>query len=299
MRKASLYWLAAIVLLAAPVTPEAAVLESPAATAVLSGLGFISGWKCDARHITVVLDENGEHLSVAMHQARGDLRAVCGGTIRHGFIQQLNWALLSDGEHVVVAYDDGVEFARATFSVGSTGEEFLTGAAGRARIAHFPARGAAALVEWNESTQHFEVRTVVESAGRAVYDRDWWRQYNHDLARGTYATAAFLYAAAPDIAACAPGALSLGAKNRALTAANQIRALHGLSAVGYRAEATPQVQATALLGAANTAPLPPVTSDMACYTAAGATGAQDSLLGRSRATSIRSCIWRGGSPGAP
>ena len=103
---------AAIYLGAAPVTPEAAVLESPAAPAVLSGRGCISGWKCDARHITVVLDENGEHLAVAMRQPRGDLRAAGGGggTSHPGFIQQLNWALLGDGEHVVVAYDDGVEY---------------------------------------------------------------------------------------------------------------------------------------------------------------------------------------------
>ena len=42
MRKAPLYWFAAVYLLAAPVKPEAAVLESPAKGAALSGIGFIS-----------------------------------------------------------------------------------------------------------------------------------------------------------------------------------------------------------------------------------------------------------------
>ena len=39
-----------------------------------------------------------------------------------------NWGNLGDGEHEAVAYDNGVEFSRSTFTVGSTGEEFLQGA---------------------------------------------------------------------------------------------------------------------------------------------------------------------------
>ena len=44
-----------------------AFLESPAHQAVVSGIGFISGWKCDASNITVTIDD-GEHLPVAMDQ---------------------------------------------------------------------------------------------------------------------------------------------------------------------------------------------------------------------------------------
>lgn len=256
---------------------QAAVLESPARGAALSGLGFISGWKCEASAITVTVN-GGEHLSVAMHQERGDLRAVCGGTIRHGFIMQFNWNLVGDGAHEVVAYDAGVEFGRATFTVGTTGEEFLRDARRRSLIENFPSIGEDTLVKWNESTQHFEILTVFESPVRSVYDREWWRQYNHDARVGTYATEEFLYAALPDVAACEPGELSVGARNRALVAANQIRALHGLSAVKYSTGYNEQVQATALLGAANTTPLPPATPAFACYAEEGAAGAQESLL---------------------
>ena len=256
---------------------QAAVLESPARGAAVSGLGFISGWKCDASAITVTVD-GGEHVSVAMHQERGDLRAVCGGTIRHGFIMQFNWNLVGDGAHEVVAYDAGVEFARATFTVGTTGEEFLKDVTLRSTIINFPSRGEDTLVEWNESTQHFEVLTVFESPVRSVYDRDWWRQYNHAARVGTYATKEFLYVEVPDIAACEPGVLAVGARNRALVAANQIRALHGLSPVKYSTGYNAQVQATALLGAANTDSTTTATPEVACYTEEGAAGAQESLL---------------------
>lgn len=104
---------------------QAAVLESPANGANLSGIGFISGWKCDAGDITVPLN-GGRHIPLTEEQPRAEVRHVC-GTVNHGFIIQINWALLGDGEHTAVAYDDGVEFVRSTFMVVTTGEEFLRG----------------------------------------------------------------------------------------------------------------------------------------------------------------------------
>ena len=248
MRKAAVFGLALAGLLAWTPTLRATVLESPVQDAVLSGLGFISGWKCHAGTITVVIDENGEHLSVAMHQERGDLRPVCGGTIRHGFIKQLNWTLLGDGAHVVVAYDDGVEFDRATFTVGSTGEEFVEGVRRRTVVDGFPAPGERALLEWNESTQHFE---LVEVRAGELIGREWawWWQYNDALVEGTYRGSWFLYAEESDVDACQPSRLSQAAKNRALEAMNQIRALHHLSPVQYSSRYDEQVQAAALIHA--------------------------------------------------
>ncbi len=133
----------------------AATLESPANGAVLSGLGFISGWKCDAGQITVTINGGG-HIPVAMAQPRGDIRHIC-GTLHHGFITQWNWALLGDGVHTLTAYDDGLEFAHATFTVRTTGAEFLKGASGQCYAIDFPSPGEHALLEWEESTQHFEI----------------------------------------------------------------------------------------------------------------------------------------------
>ena len=257
---------------------RAAVLESPAKGATLSGLGFISGWKCDATKITVTIDD-GDPLPVAMHQERGDLRAAraCGGTINHGFIMQINWALLGAGAHVVVAYDDGVEFARHTFSVGTTGEEFLKDVARRTVLEDFPTPGKQALLEWNESTQHFEIVTVW-GGGLPEYDQAYWRQFTADLAEGTYREAEFLYAEEPDVDACQAGRLTQAAKNRALETMNKIRALHGVPPVQYSSRYDRQMQEASLIQAANRYLTHyPEPSDQ-CYTEAGAAGSGTSNL---------------------
>ena len=145
---------------------HAAMLESPANGANLSGIGFISGWKCDAGNITVRID-GGEPLTVATRQPRADTRSSCNG-IDNGFITQMNWAFLSDGEHTAVAYDNGVEFARSTFTVTTTGEEFLKGAMASVTISNFPAPEATATFVWNESTQHLELAHVDRPASGAA-----------------------------------------------------------------------------------------------------------------------------------
>ena len=139
----------------------AAVLESPRDGATLSGLGFISGWKCDAGEMTVRLDRD-DPIPLAAEQPRADTRPIC-GTTDNGFMTQLNWALLGDGKHTAVVYEDGVEFARATFEVMTTGEEFLTGVTAHCSVPDFPAPGENVLLEWEESTQHFELTRVSSS----------------------------------------------------------------------------------------------------------------------------------------
>lgn len=147
-----------LLLVSAASSGLAATLESPAHGATLSGVGFISGWKCDAQDITVRLDD-GTPLSVAMDQPRADTRSACGGATNNGFIIQMNWALLGDGQHTVAAYDDGRKFASATFTVATFGTEFLRGAGGDFyyTLNDFPKRGMETSLVWEESTQHFEV----------------------------------------------------------------------------------------------------------------------------------------------
>lgn len=256
----------------------AAVLESPADGSVVSGIGLISGWKCDAGHITVTIDE-GSPLAVAMRQERRGLGTAgeCGGTTHHGFVMWINWALLGDGEHVVVAYDDDVAFARSTFSVGTTGAAFLEGVIRRTVVDDFPEPGQRTLLEWNESTQHFEIAAVWGEA-LAGYDRAYWRQYDADAAAGTYQTATYLYAEKPDVADCLAGRLTQDARNRALEAANQIRALHGLPPVRWHSSYSRQVQETALIQAANDFLRHQPDPGAACYSDAGAAGSGTSNL---------------------
>ena len=228
----------------------------------------------------MTIDEDGEHLSVAMHQDRADLliKKTCGETIRHGFIRQINWGYVGDGEHVVVAYNNGVEFDRATFTVGSTGEEFLSGVTRRTVVDGFPAPGERALLEWNESTQHFEIRYVWGSALAGAYDQAYWRQYNDDLVEGTYREAEFLYAEEPAVDRCQAGELTQAAKDRALEAMNQIRALHHLSPVQYSSRHDRQVQEASLIQAASGYPGHYPEPSAKCYTQAGEEGSRTSNL---------------------
>ena len=158
----------ALVLIGSPVS--ASVLESPASGAYLSGLGFISGWKCDAGEITVRID-GGRPLPVLYGNDRLDTHVSMGGPCQHpdtGYILQMNWAELGDGMHTVVAYDDGQEFDRATFRVLTFGEVFVRDARrGFCEIPDFPALGDTAEFLWNESTQHLELYLFQKARTRA------------------------------------------------------------------------------------------------------------------------------------
>ena len=109
-------------------------------------------------------------------------------------------------------------------------------------------------------------------------DNSWWRQYNDDVVAGTYKSKEFLYVEEPDVTACYAGELAVGAKNRALEAANQIRGLHGLSAVRYSSRYDQQVQEAALIQAANQFLTHRPAPSVKCYSPAGAAGSRTSNL---------------------
>ena len=153
---------ASVALLSSSLPAFGRILESPAHGALVSGIGFISGWKCDAGNITVRLDGGGR-IPMATEQPRADTRLAC-GTVNNGFITQVNWNHLGEGTHTAVAYDDGVEFARSTFTVGTADEEFLKGVKAECRVPDFPAPGENGRFTWNESTQHLELA----EAGRHI-----------------------------------------------------------------------------------------------------------------------------------
>jgi hypothetical protein len=135
---------------------HAGILEIPGPGTKLSGIGVVSGWKCDASGDITVRFNDGDLLAMVYGSERDDTYSVCGDT-NNSFLAIFNWALLGDGEHLAVAYDNGVEFARSTFEVATTGEKFLSEASGQCMVPDFPSPGESTLVEWNESTQHFEM----------------------------------------------------------------------------------------------------------------------------------------------
>ena len=144
--------------LLAPALVHAATLENPRTGSFYSGIGVISGWKCTASGALTVRFNDGAPLPLAYGNERGDVRdaGACPST-QVGFVSIMNWAELGDGTHTAVAYDNGVEFARSTFTVATTGEPFVTGAAGECRVSDFPAPGETMRFAWNEATQHLEL----------------------------------------------------------------------------------------------------------------------------------------------
>lgn len=140
----------------APALVHAAVLEIPGNGAKLSGIGVISGWRCEASGPITVRFNGGDPIPLPYGRERSDTAGVC-GDINNGFSTVQNWAHLGDGTHTAVAYDNGVEFARSTFEVATAGEEFVKGASAQVRVLDFPSPGESVRFEWNQSTQHLEM----------------------------------------------------------------------------------------------------------------------------------------------
>ena len=130
------------ILLLMPVLAQAARLEIPGQGANLSGIGVISGWKCEVTGTITVRIDGGNPIPMLYGSERGDTRSVCGDSA-NGFVAIFNWGLLDDGTHTAVATDGADEFARSTFTVTTFGEEFVQGASGECRIPDFPAPGRA------------------------------------------------------------------------------------------------------------------------------------------------------------
>jgi hypothetical protein len=134
--------------------PSAGISEVP----VVSGIGMVSGWVCDAENIVVEIQ--GQRFTAIYGSDRADTQSVCGDS-DNGFGLVINWNLIGQGTHQIVAYADGVEFARTWFAVGSFGVEFFTG---RDRetwyIPNFPRQGERAIIMWAEEQQSFVVLRV-------------------------------------------------------------------------------------------------------------------------------------------
>ena len=142
----------------APALGQAAVLENPSGGNFYSGVGVVSGWKCDAngpltvRFYDVNMAPVWDPIPLAYPNERRDTAGVCGDT-NNGFVAIWNWANLGDGTYTAVVDDNGVEFGRSLFTVTTLGEAFITGIRGECTIDDFPSPGESALFAWNQATQ--------------------------------------------------------------------------------------------------------------------------------------------------
>ena len=146
-------------------------LEIPGNGVTLSGIGVISGWKCEAEGDITIRLNAGESIPATYGLPRADTRGVCGNDGNNGFFSYTNWGNLGDGEHTAVVYDNGVEFDRSTFTVATLGEAFVQGASGECTIPNFPSPGESATFAWNQSTQHLELVPEETPSGFAPADQ--------------------------------------------------------------------------------------------------------------------------------
>ncbi len=155
-------------------------LEIPQINSVQNGIGLLSGWKCTATKLTATFD-NSEPVPVLHGSPRGDTQSVCGHA-NTGFALLLNWNLLGDGRHTVRVFDDGVEFASATFRVITPGVEFLRQGAASVTIPNFPRTGEKTTLQWQESTQSF---VMVSKGAAEVRDVEGKYDYRGALTTNT------------------------------------------------------------------------------------------------------------------
>jgi hypothetical protein len=136
-------------------TPTQGSLENPQPSSFQSGIGLVSGWVCNADHVTFQVD-GGPSRDAAYGTSRGDTVGICGDA-NNGFGALLNWNVLGDGPHTLRVFADGVQFGSATFDVTTFGTAFLQGASGQYLLNDFPVAGDSVVLRWQEASQNFVI----------------------------------------------------------------------------------------------------------------------------------------------
>lgn len=135
-------------------------LEAPQNGGKESGLGDVHGWKCSGSNFTYTIN-NSAHIALAYGILRNDTIGQCGDA-NNGFISQQNWNFLPPGQYTLRVFDNGVQFAQATFSVANLGTEFLTGASGTYQL-NFA--GQTVTIQWQENKQNFTITSASGGGG--------------------------------------------------------------------------------------------------------------------------------------
>jgi len=136
-------------------------LEVPSGGSFVSGLGYISGWKCTAGTLTFTID-GGSLGHLVYGGERSDTSSTCGDAT-NGFIVQYNWNLLLSGQHTIRVYDNGLLFAQAAFTTTKpTPQEFLTGQSSSTSAS---LAGKTVTLAWQEDQQNFVIVGVSGGGG--------------------------------------------------------------------------------------------------------------------------------------
>ena len=135
-------------------------LENPPNGASRSGIGVVSGWVCQANMVEIefVRGNSTYRVPVAYGTSRDDTRSGCRDDGNNGFGLTWNWNLLAEGRWTVRALADGTAFDSASVDVVHlTDQEFAEGLVGECRVPNFPSAGQTTVLEWEESSQNFQI----------------------------------------------------------------------------------------------------------------------------------------------
>lgn len=148
-------------------------LENPSQGSSTSGIYMFSGWACDAELIEIVID-GGSGLKAAYGTSRGDTVGICGDS-DNGFGLLFNMANLGTGEHTAVAFADGLEIGRSTFTAQrlSTGE-FLRDRQALTLEPNFPTAGREVWLEWVQSAQNFLIAVEMDTPDPLDVSGGWY-----------------------------------------------------------------------------------------------------------------------------
>ena len=156
-------WICMVWLLSRVATGYAG-LENPIDDGEYSGVGYISGWKCEADGALTARINGGEAIPLAYLNDRPDTLPVCGDT-DNGFISIVNWARYGTGTHIIEVFDNGVSFGRRIFHVTTLGEEFVRGARDDVFLLEdWPFDGDASRIIWNQAMQNFVIVDYADDA---------------------------------------------------------------------------------------------------------------------------------------
>ena len=78
------------------------VLGIPGNGSTVSGVGMISGWKCEAEGDITIRLNDGDPMPATYGLPRADTSGVCGNDGNNGFFSYTNWGRLGDGTHTAV-----------------------------------------------------------------------------------------------------------------------------------------------------------------------------------------------------
>jgi hypothetical protein len=113
--------------------------------------------------LTAAID-GGTAFFIPYGSARGDTQGVCNDS-DNGFGLLINWNLFGNGTHTIRLLDGGTEFASATFTVQTLGEEFLTGLNKSVNVPNFPGPGQTTTFSWSQAAQNLVVTGLTGGGG--------------------------------------------------------------------------------------------------------------------------------------